>query len=144
MKSTGFILAAMLIGVCVAMQGQSGAAAQQKAPKKLPTTSMAESGAQLYKDHCAACHGTEGKGDGPVAGFLKAPPADLRVLAQRNNGKYPADYVSATLRSGTDSGAHGTSDMPIWGPVFRSRGKKVAELRIHNLTEFIESLQTKY
>ena len=143
MKSTGFILAATLLGVSAAMLGQSGAAAQQKAIKKMPTASMPESGAQLYKDHCAACHGAEGKGDGPVAGFLKTPPADLRVLAQRNNGKYPADYVSATLRSGTDSGAHGTSDMPIWGPVFRSRGKKLAELRIHNLTEFVESLQQK-
>ena len=143
MKSNGFTLAAMLLGVSAAMLGQSGAAAQQKAIKKMPTASMPESGAQLYKDHCAACHGAEGKGDGPVAGFLKTPPADLRVLAQRNNGKYPADYVSATLRSGTDSGAHGTSDMPIWGPVFRSRGKKLAELRIHNLTEFVESLQQK-
>jgi mono/diheme cytochrome c family protein len=143
MKSTGLTLAAMLLGVAVVVLGQSGAAAQQKGPKKLPANSLPESGAQLYKDHCAACHGTEGKGDGPVAGFLKAPPADLRVLAQRNDGKYPADYVSATLRSGTDSGAHGTSDMPIWGPVFRSRGKKLAELRIHNLTEFIESLQQK-
>jgi mono/diheme cytochrome c family protein len=143
MKSTGLTLAAMLLGVAVVVLGQSGAAAQQKGPKKLPANSPPESGAQLYKDHCAACHGTEGKGDGPVAGFLKAPPADLRVLAQRNDGKYPADYVSATLRSGTDSGTHGTSDMPIWGPVFRSRGKKLAELRIHNLTEFIESLQQK-
>lgn len=143
MKSAGFTLAAMLFGAAVVILGQSGAAAQQNGPKKLPTNSTPESGAQLYKDHCAACHGTEGKGDGPVAGFLKAPPADLRVLAQRNDGKYPADYVSATLRSGTDRGAHGTSDMPIWGPVFRSRGKKLAELRIHNLTEFIESLQQK-
>jgi mono/diheme cytochrome c family protein len=143
MKSAGFTLAAVLLGGAVVILGQSGAAAQQKGPKKLPANSLPESGAQLYKDHCAACHGTEGKGDGPVAGFLKAPPADLRVLAQRNDGKYPADYVSATLRSGTDSGAHGTSDMPIWGPVFRSRGKKLAELRIHNLTEFIESLQQR-
>jgi hypothetical protein len=54
----------------------------------------------------------EGQGDGPVGRSLKGPPADLRTLAQRNNGKYPADYVAAILRFGTDSAAHGTSDMP--------------------------------
>ena len=97
MKSTGFILAAMLLGVSAAMLGQSGAAAQQKAIKKMPTASMPESGAQLYKDHCAACHGAEGKGDGPVAGFLKTPPADLRVLAQRNNRIFASQLVQIAL-----------------------------------------------
>jgi mono/diheme cytochrome c family protein len=34
-------------------------------------------GAELYERQCAACHGTEGKGDGPVAGALNPPPSDL-------------------------------------------------------------------
>jgi putative copper export protein/mono/diheme cytochrome c family protein len=34
-------------------------------------------GAALYPIHCAACHGAEGKGDGPAAKSLPIPPADL-------------------------------------------------------------------
>ncbi len=34
-------------------------------------------GAPLYAEHCAACHGAEGRGDGPLAGELPIRPADL-------------------------------------------------------------------
>lgn len=34
-------------------------------------------GAELYGQHCVACHGTGGKGDGPVAASLPKPPANL-------------------------------------------------------------------
>lgn len=33
-------------------------------------------GAKLYATYCASCHGSEGKGDGPVATSLKPPPAN--------------------------------------------------------------------
>jgi mono/diheme cytochrome c family protein len=154
MKPTNFRRARMLVlAVGGAMLvGRGAATGQDKRAtelKKVPITeSDPRSGAQLYKEYCSACHGMEGKGDGPVSRFLKGPPADLRTLAQRNNGKYPADYVASTLRFGTDSAAHGTSDMPIWGPVFRAqkdkqKNKKGADLRIQDLTEFVESLQQK-
>jgi mono/diheme cytochrome c family protein len=145
-KSTNFVLAGMILvgisGTIPAALAEAGA--QKKNLKKDPIpSSKSEAGAQLYRNYCAACHGLEGKGDGQVAKFLKAPPADLSTLARRNNGRYPADSVAATLSSGTDSGVHGTSDMPIWGQAFKSRGKDVAQMRIRKLTEFIESLQQK-
>jgi len=34
-------------------------------------------GAELYPEHCAACHGSDGRGDGPQAKSLPIPPADL-------------------------------------------------------------------
>ena len=34
-------------------------------------------GAALYPQHCARCHGAEGRGDGPDAAGLAVPPADL-------------------------------------------------------------------
>ena len=34
-------------------------------------------GANLYPANCAACHGADGKGDGPAAAGLAEPPADL-------------------------------------------------------------------
>jgi mono/diheme cytochrome c family protein len=144
-KATGLVLTGLLLlgisGAIPAAQGEAGA--RKKNLKKEPVSSESESGAQLYKNYCAACHGVEGKGDGPVARFLKGPPASLSTLAQRNNGRYPADRVASELRSGTDSGAHGTSDMPIWGQVFQSQGKDVAQTRIRKLTEVVESLQQK-
>jgi len=33
------------------------------------------SGARLYARHCAACHGPQGRGDGPNARYLPVPPA---------------------------------------------------------------------
>jgi len=69
----------------------------------------------MFKEYCASCHGVEGKGDGPAVVFLKAPPPDLRTMAQRNKGKYPAAKVVTMLTLGPGSQAHGALDMPTWG-----------------------------
>ncbi|MBZ5526495.1 MAG: cytochrome c [Acidobacteriia bacterium] len=108
----------------------------------------AHSGEEMYMEYCAVCHGKTGKGDGPAASELKTAPTDLSVLAKNNGGKYPSAHVAAVLRFGTPVPAHGTSDMPIWGRVLgtsSATGTDGAEmhLRIHNLTEYIESLQVK-
>jgi hypothetical protein len=104
MKLTKFVCARILLlgvsGAILVAQGVVGAQAKQggKELKKVPITySKPESGAQMNKDYCAACHGTEGRGDGPAVEFLKAAPPDLRTMAQRNSGKYPGDRV-ATIR----------------------------------------------
>lgn len=34
-------------------------------------------GAELFPQHCASCHGADGRGDGPAAKGLDIPPADL-------------------------------------------------------------------
>ena len=36
-------------------------------------------GARVYGERCAACHGDEGRGDGPAALALKPPPRNFRV-----------------------------------------------------------------
>ncbi|MBN9561269.1 MAG: CopD family protein [Alphaproteobacteria bacterium] len=45
-------------------------------PTGFAATSIAD-GAALYPQHCASCHGAEGRGDGPAARGLRIPPADL-------------------------------------------------------------------
>ena len=45
-------------------------------PTSFAVTAVA-AGAQLFPQHCAACHGAEGHGDGPAAKGLPIPPADL-------------------------------------------------------------------
>jgi mono/diheme cytochrome c family protein len=131
-------------------QAQTQGASQEKKIEKVPMkqTSPA-SGAEMYKSYCSACHGKEGKGDGPAASALKAAPANLTLLAKNNKGQFPADHVATVLKFGSDAPAHGSKDMPTWGPLFGALDGKgsgndaTVQLRIHNLTEYIKSLQAK-
>jgi putative copper resistance protein D len=43
------------------------------------TAASITTGTVLYGEHCAACHGGDGRGDGPAARGLPRPPADLRA-----------------------------------------------------------------
>ena len=101
-------------------------------------------GRQLYKDYCAACHGSNGKGHGPVARSLREPPADLTALAERHGGEFPEEYVTNVLRFGVDFSAHGSSEMPVWGPIFEYQehyNEAAVRQRIKNLCEYLESIQ---
>jgi mono/diheme cytochrome c family protein len=93
-------------------------------------------GKEWFRAYCASCHGDDAKGNGPVAKELKEPPPDLTTLAKRNNGKFPEDYVKKVLVHGVTVPAHGSSEMPIWGPVF-------AGINTRGLTQYLESVQTK-
>src|SRR5271166_1385112 len=102
--------------------------AQQKPHvKKAPVPfSQPESGAAMYQDYCAACHGLSGKGDGPAAVALKSPVPDLTTLSKRNGGEFPDAQVAYLLNhGGSPTGAHGSEDMPIWGNLFKSLNKDV-------------------
>lgn len=104
------------------------------------------SGASMFKQYCAACHGPVGKGDGPAAFTLKTPPADLTTLTARHMGQFPRDYVINILRFGPGTSAHGSSDMPTWGSIFQmidKNNERTVQQRIKNLTDFIASLQKK-
>ena len=52
-------------------------------------------------------------------------------------------------RFGVDAPAHGTKEMPMWGPLLgslqghTSENEALIQLRIANLTKYIESLQAK-
>jgi mono/diheme cytochrome c family protein len=77
-------------------------------------------GAQLYRAHCAACHGSVGRGDGPVAESLRRPPADLTALARAAGGGFPEQAVREAIEAGGVP-AHGPREMRVWGVVFRSQ-----------------------
>ena len=69
-----------------------------------------------YQSSCAACHGIDAKGDGPVSKELKTRPADLTVLAKNNNGVFPYEMVYQMIDGrNTTVASHGTREMPIWG-----------------------------
>lgn len=68
-----------------------------------------------YLASCAPCHGEDGKGKGPLSTQLKTPPADLTLLAKKNNGIFPINDIYQTIDGRSVVIAHGTREMPIWG-----------------------------
>ncbi|HEY3837693.1 MAG TPA: cytochrome c [Bryobacteraceae bacterium] len=111
------------------------------------TTSPA-SGPEMFRQYCAACHGADAKGHGPAAIALKIPPPDLTVLSKNNHGKFPDVRVYSSIRGDATFSAHGSSDMPVWGTLFRdmannSGDDRQAAMRLSNLCRYIESVQQK-
>jgi len=138
-----WILLAVLLAPGLLQLALHGQTTGQKPPPILIDSLV---GRDLYVAYCAACHGRDGKGDGPVGRALKTQPSDLTTMARRNGGKYPAALVEATLngtRPEPQPPAHGSTDMPIWGSIFRQLDAKesVARVRVQNLVKYVESLQ---
>jgi len=75
----------------------------------------AGSGAVLYRQNCAICHGSTGAGDGAQAGESPVPPADLRGLSAANDGVFPTERVMATIYG--YRGKDYTGLMPEFGPL---------------------------
>ena len=98
----------------------------------------------MFRQYCAACHGRDAKGHGPARQALKIPAADLTTLAKRNGGQFPYDYVTAVLKFGPGKPAHGSADMPTWGPIFEymdHQNEGAVQQRIKNLCDYLASLQ---
>ena len=136
---------AMLLTVAIAQQ----AAPAQSGPvvKHVPiTNTLPNDGKNMFNNYCAVCHGTDGKGTGPAASALKAAPTDLTTLAKNAGGKYPAPHVASVIRGQATTSAHGSQDMPVWGPLFSSisQGHEAqVQQRITNLVDYVATLQAK-
>ena len=101
------------------------------------------SGKEMYEAYCASCHGVDGKG-GPAAAALKDPVPDLMLIKRHNQGQFPAAHVAEIIRGDVNMAAHGSKDMPVWGPVLLSvsdHHPAEVQQRIANLVGHIESLQ---
>ena len=101
-------------------------------------------GRDLFQFYCAPCHGSGGKGDGPVSASLKKQPPDLTTIARRNGGHFPGEKIQRFV-AGDDRlvAAHGSREMPVWGPIFYSLEPhdRLTRIRIENVVMFIESMQ---
>ena len=104
-------------------------------------------GGSIFRNYCAACHGLDGRGQGPVSKALKQEVPDLTRLAQRNDGAFPAIHVRTTILFGADDllPAHGSKGMPIWGPIFHEIefDRDLGNVRLENIVEYLESIQRK-
>lgn len=109
--------------------------------------SAAPDGAQLYRNACASCHGVSGRGDGPMAEYLRVPPTDLTALTRRQGGTFNDDAVARAIDGRDRIGSHGSSEMPVWGDVFSSslaRGGEIAlRERVRAIVRHLASLQVQ-
>lgn len=69
----------------------------------LPATTGEDSGRVLWLEHCAGCHGPDGRGDGTAASWLRPRPTDLTLR----------QFTVERLGDALWNGVLGTS-MPAW------------------------------
>ncbi len=137
---------AMVIGAVLLMALGASADEKSAANKTATETSNLAAGRQTYMEYCAVCHGADARGMGPAGSALKTPPSDLTTLSKKHGGKFPSEYVSEIVRQGKPIPAHGSVDMPIWGPIFgvRENGNEAAvRQRIRDLCDYLATLQEK-
>jgi len=108
-----------------------------------PILTESLAGRDSFELYCAPCHGSNGRGNGPVASALRTSPPDLTQLTRRNGGVFPRDRVSGFVTgTGRALPSHGSAEMPVWGPTFRAFESDVrVRERIGNLITHIEGMQ---
>jgi len=106
----------------------------------------AQSGKEDYQHYCAACHGSDGRGEGTWNG-TEVP--DLTRLSQENGGKFPFEEIHIVVDGRSQSKWHQRRrDMPYWGEVFETEEENPAskgkvEARIAAIVDYIRGFQKK-
>lgn len=107
---------------------------------------MRAAGRVLYIEHCASCHGSAGRGDGPAADSMRRAPTDLTAFSRANGGVFPAEKTRRVI-DGRGVASHGSVEMPIWGTVFKatssSGGGRSVQDRIDAIVAYLESIQER-
>jgi mono/diheme cytochrome c family protein len=136
------LLASLLVFTAPADAGQTTPPAGTKPPPLIADSMV---GKDLFRLYCGSCHGADGRGNGPASSALKTPPANLTTIRAKNGGTFPREEIVTFITKGDRVAAHGSSDMPVWGPIFLGLDPSPARtrVRIDNLVSFIESLQAK-
>ena len=135
------LCAALLMQVGIGLGWRATTAAQKPDPSS--RSQAMTDGATSYREHCAVCHGDQGRGNGPAAAALKPRPTDLTRLTLRT-GTFPESRLTGILKGTEAVSAHGTPAMMIWGTMFvaEANGNSgAAEVRVRGLVAFIASLQ---
>lgn len=113
----------------------------------LATEVVQFTGEENYQRLCASCHGTTGRGDGPVSAVIVPNVPDLTTIAARNNGYFPRRIVKNLIDGRWSIQVHGTRQMPVWGYEFWiSEGagdfSEIAVSKtLDDLVDYLESIQ---
>lgn len=136
-------LVSLAAGTTLVVWGWAQTPPQKSVPRANTKLIYSIKGPDLYGAHCAACHGADAKGNGPVAPVLKVKMPDLTTITQRNRGKFPAERVRKIISGDETLAAHGSREMPIWGPIFHQieQDQDWGEPRLTNLVNYLQSIQ---
>jgi mono/diheme cytochrome c family protein len=99
-------------------------------------------GRELYVRYCAACHGLQADGNGPLASVLRVAPTDLRRLGERRGRPLPAEPIARFIDGREAVVAHGPRDMPVWGERFHAP-EDVIDPRIKAIVAYLETIQQR-
>jgi len=137
----------LLITLAAAVAVGMGYADQSKAKVVIPVNKTSPTnGKQMYTSYCAPCHGIDGRGNGPAATALRVAPTDLTGLCKKNHGKFPDTHIISVLQFGSELPAHGSVEMPVWGPILGKMNQsnfQDKQLRMSNLSRYLESIQVR-
>jgi mono/diheme cytochrome c family protein len=144
---TAKTLSASTIGALAgAVLLHAGASAQTTGPTNPPLVISSMYGRDLFEFYCASCHGRDGTGGGPAVRALRVTPPNLTRIAARNRGMFPRTRVEAFVTGDLEvPAAHGSKEMPVWGPIFRGLdpNDRANRVRITNIVDYIASIQAK-
>lgn len=148
MKSIACLLLALSGVWCVGhgfARAESAQASQPQPQTENQRLIGSVEGPDLFRAYCASCHGADGKGNGPTAAALKTKPPDLTTISRRSGGKFPSQRVREVIAGDNRIAAHGSREMPVWGPIFHQveRDRDWGYVRMENLTKYLESIQSK-
>jgi len=76
------------------------------------------SGEELFMRYCAACHGADARGTGPVAQTLNKRVPDLTRLVATENDEFPTGAIRDAIDGRSMAISPGTRQMPVWGYEF--------------------------
>lgn len=89
-----------------------------------PATALAAEamsiGQQEYNSSCAACHGADANGQGPMAGLMTTAVPDLTQLAKHNGGVFPLERLYSIIDGRAEVAWHGSREMPVWGSRYKA------------------------
>ena len=99
-------------------------------------------GKMEYESRCAACHGQNGKGNGPVSAELRTKPTDLTLIAKKNGGVFPSEVLHRIIDGRRTIRAHGSYEMPVWGSIIlRSESEEIERNRISAIIGYLKTIQ---
>jgi mono/diheme cytochrome c family protein len=142
----GTCLVLGLAFMCLALASLHGTPqTPPKTKEQLERLIYSVKGADLSAAHCAACHGSDAKGNGPMASVLKAKAPDLTVLSKNNGGEFPSARVRKAITGDDILVSHGSREMPVWGPIFHQveSDQDFGNVRLQNLMKYLASIQQK-
>lgn len=89
--------------------------------KLMASDASAYEGRKLYVSYCQLCHGTQGRGDGPLAKAMKITPADLTTTVRSRSDTILTKIITGEGRqtiTGRDRHNLLSETMPEWKEVF--------------------------